>query len=223
MGVADDESRSSGSLIGSASAIPGSTLAADDIHPPAHKLLTDVPTAGFTALENDAFIEEEGLKATSKKKAPPKPTPVVKLKHAKAKRFSHIVKMRMTHSRPPYQSSHLPEDEDSRCDGEFEIIAMPEITKVLTLTRILPEDSYQLALIQRVNSQPNSPFSNGPSYLPLVGSSRTMLSRIAPLHPNRGPLHYHYRDLPPLKKSKKQIEMEERIEEELRLLRGGRV
>ncbi|KAG1797621.1 uncharacterized protein BJ212DRAFT_1280726 [Suillus subaureus] len=70
-------------------------------------------------------------------------------------------------------------------------------------------------LIRRVNSQPNSPFLNGPSYSPLVKSSRTMLSRIAPLHPNRRTPPPPLPRPPPPKKSKKQIEMEERIEEEL--------
>ncbi|KAG1824316.1 hypothetical protein EV424DRAFT_725173 [Suillus variegatus] len=70
-------------------------------------------------------------------------------------------------------------------------------------------------LIRRVNSQPNSPFSNGPSYSPLAKSLRTMLSRIAPIHPNRRTSPPPLPRPPTPKKSKKQIEMKERIEEEL--------
>ncbi|KAF9223727.1 hypothetical protein BS17DRAFT_880332 [Gyrodon lividus] len=71
-------------------------------------------------------------------------------------------------------------------------------------------------LIRRVNSQPNSPFSNASRpYSPFLKSSRTMLSRIAPLHPNRRTPPPPLPRPPPPKKSKKQIQMEEKIEEEL--------
>ncbi|KAH0833074.1 hypothetical protein J3R83DRAFT_12065 [Lanmaoa asiatica] len=71
-------------------------------------------------------------------------------------------------------------------------------------------------LIRRVNSQPSSPFPNGSrTYSPFLKSSRTMLSRIAPLHPNRRTPPPPLPRPPPPKKSKKQLEMEERIEEEL--------
>ncbi|KAG1798110.1 uncharacterized protein HD556DRAFT_1525698 [Suillus plorans] len=139
-------------------------------------------------------------------------------------------------SRSPNPSRHLPEDEDSRDDNPkgSEIIVTPEITKnippksiapppkqtpsVTLQSRafsIKPKSTPMSELIRRVNSQPNSPFSNGPSYSPLVKSSRTMLSRIAPLHTNRRTPPPPLPRPPPPKKSKKQIEMEERIEEEL--------
>lgn len=71
-------------------------------------------------------------------------------------------------------------------------------------------------LIRRVNSHPSSPFPNASrTYSPLLKSSRTMLSRIAPLHPNRRSPPPPLPRPPPPKKSKKQLEMEERIEEEL--------
>ena len=71
-------------------------------------------------------------------------------------------------------------------------------------------------LIRRVNSQPSSPFPNtSRTYSPLLKSSRTMLSRIAPLHPNRRTPPPPLPRPPPPKKSKKQLEMEERIDEEL--------
>ncbi|KAG1813072.1 hypothetical protein DFJ58DRAFT_492061, partial [Suillus subalutaceus] len=140
-------------------------------------------------------------------------------------------------SRSPNQGSHFPEDEDSRCDSpkrDSEVISAPEaIEKLLpqsvpappkqTPSTTLKSRAFTIKskstpmseLIRRVNSQPNSPFSNSPSYSPLVKSSRTMLSRIAPLHPNRRTPPPPLPRPPPPKKSKKQIEMEERIEEEL--------
>jgi hypothetical protein len=84
-------------------------------------------------------------------------------------------------------------------------------------------------LIRRVNSLPGSPFPVSPkfarggpktlakmtAYSPYLKSSRSALSRIAPLHPNRRtPPPPPPR--PPLpKKTKKQLEEEERREEEL--------
>ncbi|KIK99589.1 hypothetical protein PAXRUDRAFT_8782 [Paxillus rubicundulus Ve08.2h10] len=71
-------------------------------------------------------------------------------------------------------------------------------------------------LIRRVNSQPSSPFPNASrSYSPFLKSSRTMLKRIAPLHPNRRTPPPPLPRPPPPKKSKKQLAMEENIEEEL--------
>ncbi|KAG1775270.1 hypothetical protein EV702DRAFT_454154 [Suillus placidus] len=140
-------------------------------------------------------------------------------------------------SRSPNQGSHLPEDEDSRGDSpkkDSEVIAAPETIKKIppqsvaappkqTPSTTLKSRAFTIKskstpmseLIRRVNSQPNSPFSNGPTYSPLMKSSRTMLSRIAPLHPNRRTPPPPLPRPPPPKKSKKQIEMEERIEEEL--------
>jgi hypothetical protein len=83
-------------------------------------------------------------------------------------------------------------------------------------------------LIRRVNSYPNSPFPAGPSakiqmpslstataYSPLLKSSRSLLSQIAPLHPNRRTPPPPLPKPPPLKKSKKQLALEEKWEEEL--------
>ncbi|EGN98855.1 hypothetical protein SERLA73DRAFT_181542 [Serpula lacrymans var. lacrymans S7.3] len=74
-------------------------------------------------------------------------------------------------------------------------------------------------LIKRVNSQPGSPFAHSPRpapiYSPYLKSSRSLLSRIAPLHPNRRTPPPPLPRPPPPKKSKKQLQMEERIEEEL--------
>ncbi|KAH7884408.1 hypothetical protein F5I97DRAFT_1929279 [Phlebopus sp. FC_14] len=81
---------------------------------------------------------------------------------------------------------------------------------------IKPKATPMSELIRRVNSQPSSPFpSVSRSYSPWLKSSRTMLSKIAPLHPNRRSPPPPLPRPPPPKKSKKQIEMEERIEEEL--------
>ncbi|KAH7911073.1 hypothetical protein BJ138DRAFT_1126322 [Hygrophoropsis aurantiaca] len=74
-------------------------------------------------------------------------------------------------------------------------------------------------LIKRVNSRPNSPFANprssGTAYSSSLKSSRSLLSKIAPLHMNRRTPPPPLPKPPPPKKTKKQIQMEERIEEEL--------
>ncbi|KAJ3504847.1 hypothetical protein NLJ89_g7726 [Agrocybe chaxingu] len=93
-------------------------------------------------------------------------------------------------------------------------------------------------LIRRANSMPGSPFpapsasspfvrknSNASSaypgtptattYSPYLKSSRRLLSRIAPLHPNRKTPPPPPPPPPPRKKTKKEIEMEEKWEEEL--------
>ncbi|KAG1861059.1 hypothetical protein C8R48DRAFT_242213 [Suillus tomentosus] len=221
---------------------------ADRVEPDdlAHRSPTDEPAAGNNCLEDDDFVEEEEPKVASKKKVLSKPTSAAKSKSKpKAKGRRKAVLSESEHeddgndpprSKSPNQSSHLPEDKDSRDDGskDSETIVIPEVTKkvppnsvaappkqtpsVTLQSRafsIKPKSTPMSELIRRVNSQPNSLFSNGPSYSPLVKSSRTMLSRIAPLHPNRRTPPPPLPRPPPPKKSKKQIEMEERIEEEL--------
>ncbi|KAG1795317.1 uncharacterized protein HD556DRAFT_1269155 [Suillus plorans] len=208
----------------------------------AHKSPMDEPAAGNNGLEDDDFVEEAETKVISKKKALSKPTSAAKSKSkpkAKGRRKAVLSESENEddgddpRSRSPNPSRHLPEDEDSRDDNPkgSEIIVTPEITKIppktiapppkqtLSVTlqsrafSIKPKSTPMSELIRRVNSQPTSPFSNGPSYSLLVKSSRTILSRIAPLHPNRRtPLPPLLRPPPP-KKSNKQIEMEERIED----------
>jgi hypothetical protein len=207
----------------------------------AHKSPPDESAAGNNALEDDNFVEE-APKAASKKTLP-KPIPAAKSKSkpkGKCKGKPVLPESENEDDDDPprsgshNQGSHLPEDEDSRGDSpkkDSEVIAAPE--KLLTQSVAAPPKQTPCTslksraltikskatpmseLIRRVNSQPNSPFSNGPSYSPLVKSSRTMLSRIAPLHPNRRTPPPPLPRPPPPKKSKKQIEMEERIEEEL--------
>lgn len=81
---------------------------------------------------------------------------------------------------------------------------------------VKPKMTPMSELIRRVNSQPSSPFPNASrTYSPLLKSSRTMLSRIAPLHPNRRTPPPPLPRPPPPKKSKKQLALEERIDEEL--------
>ncbi|KAG2740710.1 hypothetical protein P692DRAFT_20840768 [Suillus brevipes Sb2] len=207
------------------------------------KYTTDEPAAVNNALEDDDFVGEEAPKVTSKKKALPKSTPAAKSKSKpKGKGKGKVVLSESEHgddddprSRSPNQGSHLPEDKDSRGDSpkkDSEIITALETTKQIPpqsaaappkqipslksrAFTIKSKSTPMSELIRRVNSQPNSPFSNGPSYSPLVKSSRMMLSRIAPLHPNRRTPPPPLPRPPPPKKSKKQIEMEERIEEEL--------
>ncbi|KZT02589.1 uncharacterized protein LAESUDRAFT_730100 [Laetiporus sulphureus 93-53] len=71
-------------------------------------------------------------------------------------------------------------------------------------------------LLRKVNSQPGSPFaSTRPTYSPLLKTSRSFLSRIAPLHPNRRTPPPPLPRPPPPKKTKKQIELEEKWEMEL--------
>lgn len=74
------------------------------------------------------------------------------------------------------------------------------------------------ALIRRASSKVQSPLGT-PSpvhaYSPLAKASRTALSRIAPLHPNRRPPPPPPPRPPAPKKSKKMLELEEKWEEEL--------
>ncbi|TFK33204.1 hypothetical protein BDQ12DRAFT_691404 [Crucibulum laeve] len=91
-------------------------------------------------------------------------------------------------------------------------------------------------LIRRVNSLPGSPFvspaSRGPSalskrslthtaYSSYAKASKSALSRIAPLHPNRRTPPPPLPPPPPRKKTKKELEMEEKWEEELVESVGG--
>ncbi|KAJ8072337.1 hypothetical protein PM082_015896 [Marasmius tenuissimus] len=87
-------------------------------------------------------------------------------------------------------------------------------------------------LIRRANAQPGSPFYSpttssakpsaaGTTYSPYMKSSRSMLSRIAPLHPNRRTPPPPPPPPPPRKKSKKELELEEKWEEELVESVGG--
>ncbi|KAJ3550530.1 hypothetical protein NMY22_g421 [Coprinellus aureogranulatus] len=88
-------------------------------------------------------------------------------------------------------------------------------------------------LIKRVNSLPNSPFPPATSsrlptisriatsYSPYLKASRSMLSRIAPLHPNRREPPPPLPPPPPRKKTKKELEREEKWEEELIESLGG--
>lgn len=55
----------------------------------------------------------------------------------------------------------------------------------------------------------------GLTYSPYLKNSRSALSRIAPLHPNRRTPPPPMPPPPPKKKSKKELEMEERWEEEM--------
>lgn len=71
-------------------------------------------------------------------------------------------------------------------------------------------------LIRKVNSLPGSPFASPrPTYSPYAKSSKNLLKRIAPLHPNRRTPPPPPPRLPPPKKSKKQLELEEKWEMEL--------
>ncbi|KAF9472738.1 hypothetical protein BDN70DRAFT_818221 [Pholiota conissans] len=88
-------------------------------------------------------------------------------------------------------------------------------------------------LIRRANSMPGSPFPATPSaigpsrlkglsggrtptaYSPMLKSSRSLLSKIAPLHPNRRTPPPPPPPPPPRKKTKKELELEEKWEEEM--------
>jgi len=89
-------------------------------------------------------------------------------------------------------------------------------------------------LIRRANSIPGSPFATPhprtsssssarpikpgtgvATYSPYLKSSRSLLSRIAPLHPNRRTPPPPPPPPPPKKKTKKELEMEEKWEEEM--------
>ncbi|KDR78814.1 hypothetical protein GALMADRAFT_137813 [Galerina marginata CBS 339.88] len=95
-------------------------------------------------------------------------------------------------------------------------------------------------LIRRANSNPGSPFATphptssssklkplvartptATAYSPYLKSSRSFLSRIAPLHPNRRTPPPPPPPPPPRKKTKKELEMEEKWEEEMVESVGG--
>lgn len=91
-------------------------------------------------------------------------------------------------------------------------------------------------LIRRVNSLPGSPFASplprasssslknstpGTAYSPYLKSSRSILARIAPLHPNRRTPPPPLPPPPPPKKTKKEKEREEKWEEEMIESAGG--
>ncbi|KAG2123475.1 hypothetical protein DEU56DRAFT_863996 [Suillus clintonianus] len=211
----------------------------------AHKSPPDEAATRKDDLVEDDFAEEEVPKVTSKKKAPLKSKPAAKSKpKPKGKGKGKAILSESENeeddnsprSKSPSQGNHLPEDEESRGGSPRnpQAIGVAETTKknspqsVTSPSKQTPSTGLKSRafnikskstpmseLIRRVNSQPNSPFANGPSYSPLIKSSRTMLSRIAPLHPNRRTPPPPLPRPPPPKKSKKQLEMEERIEEEL--------
>lgn len=71
-------------------------------------------------------------------------------------------------------------------------------------------------LLKKVNSQPGSPFSSPrPAYSPYAKTSKSLLRKIAPLHPIRRTPPPPPPRPPPPKKSKKQLELEEKWEMEL--------
>ncbi|KAI0319208.1 hypothetical protein OF83DRAFT_1055423 [Amylostereum chailletii] len=69
-------------------------------------------------------------------------------------------------------------------------------------------------IIRRAASHAGSPVSVG-TYSPLAKSSKSMLRRIAPLHPNRRTPPPPAPRPPPPKKSKKMLDLEEKWELEL--------
>ncbi|KAK2460164.1 hypothetical protein APHAL10511_007843 [Amanita phalloides] len=133
---------------------------------------------------------------------------------------------------PPRYSSPIP-----RTDNDVNVT--PASTSLTSRYTIAPKtkSTPMSELIRRVNSLPHSPFSSGSpagkggskstpmqsglrvapriAYSPYLKSSRSFLSRIAPLHPNRRTPPPPPPPPPPRKKSKKEIEREERWEDEL--------
>ncbi|KAF8843720.1 hypothetical protein BDN67DRAFT_963894 [Paxillus ammoniavirescens] len=111
---------------------------------------------------------------------------------------------------------NLPPDDPSPPKRDLQPQAPPASTCQSRGFSVKPKPTPMSELIRRVNSQPSSPFPNASRpYSPFLKSSRTMLSRIAPLHPNRRTPPPPLPRPPPPKKSKKQIAMEEKLEEEL--------
>ncbi|TFK75192.1 hypothetical protein BDN72DRAFT_811453 [Pluteus cervinus] len=136
-----------------------------------------------------------------------------------------------------------PEEEIAIAKENFEPLAAPKSPPRSTRMQQAPpsrssiSSQYTIApktkstpmseLIKRANSLPGSPFPATPSpsikrppsfglaYSPYLKSSRSMLSRIAPLHPNRRTPPPPLPPPPPRKKTKKELEREEKWEEEL--------
>lgn len=81
---------------------------------------------------------------------------------------------------------------------------------------VIPKNTPMSELLRKVNSIPGSPFaSSRPTHSPYLKSSKSMLRRIAPLHPNRRTPPPPPPRPPPPKKTKKQLELEEKWEMEL--------
>jgi len=81
---------------------------------------------------------------------------------------------------------------------------------------MVPRKGSMSDLIRRVSSKVNSPLASPtPGYSPFAKSSKTVLSRIAPLHVNRRTPPPAPPRPPPPKKTKKMLELEEKWEMEL--------
>ncbi|KIP04404.1 hypothetical protein PHLGIDRAFT_196025 [Phlebiopsis gigantea 11061_1 CR5-6] len=81
---------------------------------------------------------------------------------------------------------------------------------------VIPKNTPMSELLRKVNSAPGSPFaSSRPVHSPYLKSSKSMLRRIAPLHPHRRTPPPPPPRPPPPKKTKKQLEREEKWEMEL--------
>jgi hypothetical protein len=127
--------------------------------------------------------------------------------------------------------SYIFPQENLRPATDLSYLNKPPPTSSMSTSSKIPSRAYSITrtkstpmteLIRRVNSHPGSPFrtpssSASSAYSPLLKSSRSLLSRIAPLHPTRRPPPPPPPPIPKTKerKTKKMLEMEERWEEEL--------
>ncbi|TRM64392.1 hypothetical protein BD626DRAFT_491660 [Schizophyllum amplum] len=119
-------------------------------------------------------------------------------------------------------------DPDAAPAGGSEPAGQPVTPKYASLTSrysVAPrtKSTPMSELIKRVNSSTGSSRKSfgGTAYSPYLKASRSMLSKIAPLHPNRRTPPPPLPPPPPRKKTKKELEMEERWEEELVESVGG--
>ncbi|KAG1905119.1 uncharacterized protein F5891DRAFT_1010991 [Suillus fuscotomentosus] len=153
----------------------------------AHKSPIDEPAAGNNGLEDDDFIEEEETKVRSKKKALLKPTSAAKSKSRKAVIVvsTAVLSESENEDNGDDPCSRSPNPNDNPKGSE--IIVTPEITKIPPKT-IAPPPKQTLSV--------------------------TFQSRAFSIKPRSTPISELIRPPPP-KKSNKNIEMEERIEEDL--------
>ncbi|EPQ54360.1 hypothetical protein GLOTRDRAFT_122089 [Gloeophyllum trabeum ATCC 11539] len=125
----------------------------------------------------------------------------------------------LVEERPDNASSKLKENAPPPVPEDHRSTPRPSIPKAPRRSfSIKPKSTPMSELIRRVNSQPGSPFAASTSSPhPLLKASKSALSRIAPLHPNRRtpPPPPPRPPKPKERKSKKQLEMEEEWEMEL--------
>ncbi|KAG6841445.1 hypothetical protein C0991_011115 [Blastosporella zonata] len=179
-----------------------------------------------------ATSKAKGKNKPDKAKATPKPAPLVESDDSSqpADKESQISPSSKENTQPPPASGIPQTPKPLPTPNESLFPSLSSRYTIAPKTKPTPMSD----LIRRVNSKPGSPFVSpasrgggarpmtpGTAYSPYVKASRSALSRIAPLHPNRRTPPPPLPPPPPKKKTKKELEREEQWEEELVESVGG--